>query len=161
MFVRITAVEIMPILKGMVALMLFIVIGVAAAEYQLNSLTLQSTHIRSFNIKRDQGIYSAHILGTSASFSAIYPIASLQHSERQIILKNNSCNLTIPTMILIDVQQSEYWLSRWRKQFVDEAYKTKENFLTYVSEVVTWLKIVNNWTNEQIKHIRQILAGNR
>ncbi len=154
MFVRLTAVEMMPILKGMVALMLFIVIGVAAAEYQLNSLTLQSTYVRSFNIKRDQGIYSAHILGTSASFSAVYPIASLQHSGRHIILKNNSCNFTIPTMILIDVQQAEYWPSRWRKKFVDEAYKTKENLLTYFGEVVAWVKIVNNWTNEQIKHIR-------
>ncbi len=158
MLVRLTAVEMMPILKGIVVLMLFIVIGVAAAEYQLNSLTLQSTHVRSFNIKREQGIYSVHILGKSASVSAVYPIASLQHSGRQIILKNNSCNFTIPTMILIDVQQAEYWLNRWRRQFVDEAYKTKENFLTYFREIVGWLKIFNNWTNEQIKHIRYILA---
>lgn len=150
MFVRLSSQEAAPLLKGVVIVALFILLGIAATEYQLNSLTLRQQEVQAFNISHRYGVYSFHLLGYKINISAVYPIAMLDYNGQQIVVKigDGSRNYAISTVLLINTSTIEYWLTRWGHQFVAEAYKTKQNLVDSMREVADY-----------IIHLRQMLAG--
>ena len=159
MIVPLTRQEMAPLFKGVSLLIVVIIIGVAAAEYQLNNLTLQSSYNRAFNIQRYEGSYLVHILGKEGRFSARYPIAGLVYSNHTIILKNGDGQVAIPTNITVDLRPALYWAEKWKEQFLVEAFRTKESFFHYYREIEPYLVRGREWLKEQVSRITQILAG--
>ena len=153
--------EMKPLLQGIALCFTLVIIGVAAAEYQLNSLTLRSSHNQSFNVTKQQGIYTIYVLGKSERFSGLYAQADFKQSAEKIELKHNLFSVTIPTKIQYNFEPIRHWPETWRKQFVAEAYKTKHSFLGYYHELEPSLTAARLWINDKINRIRQLLAGNR
>ena len=161
MFVSLSKAEMKPLLQGIALCFTLIIIGVAAAEYQLNSLTLRHSHNQSFNLTNQHGMYTIYVLWKSERFSALYSLASFEQSDGEIVLKHSQFSMTIPTMIQYNFEPIRHWPETWRKQFVAEAYKTKQSFLDYYHELEPALKIAHLWVSDKINRIRQLLAGNR
>ena len=150
-----------PLLQGITLCFSLVIIGVAAAEYQLNSLTLRSFHNQSFNITNQQGVYTVYTLGKSATFSAVYPLTAFEQRTGKIVLTHSQFSLTIPTTLQYNVEHLRHWPGTWRKQFVEEAYKTKASFLGYYYELEPSLTAARLWLIDKTNRLRQLLAGSR
>ena len=161
MFISLSKAEMKPLLQGIAFCFTLIIIGVAAAEYQLNSLTLRHSRNQSFNVTNQQGTYTICVLGKSERFSALYSLAAFEHSAGKIVLKSDQFTVTIPTMIQYNFEPLRHWPETWRKQFVAEAYKTKQSFLDCYYELEPSLKTARLWVSDKINRMRQLLAGNR
>jgi len=151
MLVRMPSDEIIILSKGIVAMLLFIMIGVAAAEHQLNDLTLQSSYVRSFNVQRDHGGYSAHILGNGMRINALYPVGTIHNSTNGITLQAGGYRATIPTILHFNIERPIYWLTRWYGQFTDEALRTKENLISYLQVMKPLVDKEIRWLKEQFR----------
>lgn len=152
MFVRLSREEVTPLLKGIMMVVFLILLGIAAAEYQLNSLTLQHQEVQAFNISRRYGAYSFHLLGYKSTISVVYPLAMIEYNGKQIVVnsKEGHSSYAINTVLLLNASQIEYWLTRWGEQFVSEAYNTKRNLANSLHEVADYMI-----------HLRQMLAGSK
>lgn len=140
MFVRLERSDLLCLVRAMAVLMVLVVFGVAAAEHQVNSLTLRNEYVQSFNIRRDQGIYSFYVLGAGEKVNALLPIGSLRTPPNELILKSGSVELAVPTVVHVDTSRAIYWLKLWRKQFVDEAMVTKDNLAMYARHIIPYIE---------------------
>ncbi|HMM20182.1 MAG TPA: hypothetical protein PKA10_05530 [Selenomonadales bacterium] len=122
---------------GSIALLaLFIVVGVAAAEYQLNHLTQRQEYVQAFNIRRDgAGFYSAHLLGQGIKVRGSYPVAAISSTDRALTLARGDARVTVPTAVDIRLEVAGYWLDEWRRQFMTAARKTKADLLGYLGQI--------------------------
>lgn len=131
---RMAMVDVFILGRGFVALMVIVLLGVAAAENQLNDLTQRQDFVQVANIRRDEvdGVYSAYLLGSSYHVRTIYPVASISNTPHSFTLEVAGTRLTVPTVLCFDLQKANYWLALWHQQFVTEAFKTKQELESYL-----------------------------
>jgi len=135
MFINLSKPDILMISRGLVVLVVVIMVGVAAAETQLNSLTHQHEFAQSFCVRRDrQGVYSAYIFGNGGSVSAVYQIAEISN-KREIIVDAAGYRVIIPTRFTLDYKEVLTLIKLWYKQFITEALNTKRTLERYMTEV--------------------------
>ncbi|MDR3565216.1 MAG: hypothetical protein P4N59_27785 [Negativicutes bacterium] len=134
MLLRLAAADAMILGRGLIVLLVVIALGVAIAEKQLNNLTQRQEHLQTASIRRDAaaGTYGLSLLGNDFRFKAIYPVAGLSNTKDSFTLSVGERRWTIPTVIYADLDEIEYWLQVWRRQFVAEVFKTKEALERYL-----------------------------
>lgn len=117
-------------------LAIFIIVGVVAAEYQLNHLTQRQEYVQAFNIRRDgAGFYSAYLLGQGIKLRGLYPVAAISSTDRTLTVVYENTRITVPTAVDISLEVAVYWLEEWRRQFVVAAHKTKADLLGYLDQI--------------------------
>jgi len=148
---RMPAEEVMVLSRGIIAMLVFIIVGVAAAEHQLNDLTMQSPYVRSFNVRRDNGGYTAHVLGKGISISGQIPVGAVRNSSKDITIQVGGGRVTIPTVLYFNIERPIYWLNLWYGQFTDKAFRTKENLIGYLRETGPLVEKQLRWIKEQFR----------
>ncbi len=136
MFVRLAASDAWVICRGLVIFLVVVILGVAVAENQINSLTQQQDCVQVFNIRHGQtGIYTAYVLGNSYSASLVYQVAQVITNDKAIIVEVAGHSFAIPTYVYIDSSKIIIQLNLWVKQFVEEAFRTKHTLEDYMREI--------------------------
>lgn len=148
---RMPAEEVVVLSRGIIAMLVFIMLGVAAAEHQLNDLTMQSPYVRSFNVRRDNGGYSAHVLGNGIRISGQIPVGAIRNSSKDITIQVSGSRVTIPTVLYFNIERPIYWLNVWYGQFTDKAFQTKENLIGYLRETRPLVESQLRWIKEQFR----------
>lgn len=148
---RMPAEEVVILSRGIIAMLVFIMLGVAAAEHQLNDMTMQSPYVRSFNIRRDNGGYAAHVLGNGIRISGQIPVAAIRNSSKDITLQVSGSRVTIPTVLYFNIERPLYWLNVWYGQFTEKAFQTKENLSGYLRETRPLVERQLHWLKEQFR----------
>jgi hypothetical protein len=143
--------EVIVLTRGFIAMLIFIVLGVAAAEHQLNDMTMQSPYVRSFNVRRDSGGYSAHVLGNGININGQFPVGSVYNTAKAITFQSGGNRITIPTVLYFNIERPIYWLNLWYGQFMEEAYRTKENLTGYMRDLKPFLDKELRWLKEQFR----------
>lgn len=124
------------ILRGIIALMLVVLLGVSLAENQLNTLTQRQECVQALNIHRDNtGIYSFYLLGMGYSMRGVYNIARFINTDKEIVIEASGYKLAIPTYLDINYSQIQGVVGAWHKQFVDEAMKFRKSFQECTKEI--------------------------
>ncbi len=132
MFIRLTSSEMVTIFRSLAILLVIVVLGVTTTEKQLNSLTQRQNCVQAFNLKREKtGVYSTYLLGYGYSFNAVYPIAKIDWAGNNLFIETAGQKIAVPTYIYLDSSKLVNWLNIWYKQFVDEAFKTKQSLELY------------------------------
>lgn len=121
------------VVRGFLLLILIVAVGVVIAEKQLNDLTLQEDSVKTLNIKRDEasGVYVIYLLGSSYRLKGIYQLAKIDSQDNALIVASTGRDYTVPMVINIDFEQTRYWLTLWRRQFLREALQTKLTLTEY------------------------------
>jgi hypothetical protein len=136
MFVRLATSDAWVICRGLVIFLFVVVLGVAVAENQINTLTQQQDCVQVFNVRHGQtGIYTAYVLGNSYSVSAVYQVAKVMTNDTAIIVEVTGYSFAIPTYVYIDSKKIILQLDLWVKQFVEEAFRTKHTLEDYMREI--------------------------
>lgn len=148
---RMPAEEVVILSRGIIAMLVFIMLGVAAAEHQLNDMTMQSPYVRSFNVRRENGGYSAHVLGNGIRISGQIPVAAIRNSSKDITLQVSGSRVTIPTVLYFNIERPIYWLNVWYGQFTEKAFQTKENLSGYLREIRPLVEGQLHWLKEQFR----------
>lgn len=128
--------------RGVFLLVLLIMVGVTAAETQLNRLTHRQEFAQAFAVKRDNnGQYAAYLFGNSVKARAVYPVAQVT-DDRQIIVAGGK--LVMPTRVRIDTQAILAKLAAWYQRTIHQAIEVKRLLQQYVAafcgELVQYLK---------------------
>ncbi|MDR3588564.1 MAG: hypothetical protein P4N41_02775 [Negativicutes bacterium] len=137
MLLRLASADAVVLARGLAALLVVIILGVAVTENQLNNLTERQEFAQALNIRRDEavGVYAAYVLGNSYTLRALYPIAGLSSTNNSLTVTAGGKRLTVPTALYADLGQAEYWLVLWRQQFVSEALKTRQALDRYLEQL--------------------------
>lgn len=134
MFNNIEYTDLAKIGQGILALVFVVVLGVIAAETQLNHLTHQHEFAQSFYLMRDNtGQYSTYVFGNSLNFKAVYPVAKIIDNKELLIMIAGH-HFILPVQIDFDSQKIVSVLKMWYKQFISEALFTKQNIHRYLAE---------------------------
>jgi hypothetical protein len=135
MFIRSSPSEMITIAKGLLIMMIAISTGLSAAERQLNTLTQRQDGVQVFNVSRDPGGgYSFCVLGENFAVNAIYPVARVSQSDHGIMIEAAGKKLEMPAYINVDISQGTAMYHLWHKQFMDEAFKCKNDLEKYAEE---------------------------
>lgn len=134
MFNHIEHTDLAKIGQGILALVFVVVLGVIAAETQLNSLTHQHEFAQSFYFMRDNsGQYSTYVFGNSLNLKAVYPVAKII-DNKELLIMIAGYQFSLPIQIDFDSQKIVSTLQIWYKQFIREALFTKQNIHRYLAE---------------------------
>ena len=124
------------IIRGILAALFVVLIGISVADMQINSLTQKHEFGKLMNLRRDprEG-YSAYVFGKSYPLGGVLPLADIRYAGGELMLTTSAFEFRIPFRRSWDVAQYTGWLSVWGKQFVSEAHRTKEALLAYISQI--------------------------
>lgn len=126
---------------GFLALLLFVISGVVAAEAQLNDLTHSQDFVKVLNVKRDNGrTYAAYFFGNGYNVKAAYDIGTISNTEQAVAFDIAGYRATLPLKASTEIAKIEFWLQTWRNQFVTEAVKTKLVFEGYLGQLRPLIK---------------------
>jgi hypothetical protein len=122
--------------RGLAVLAAVVVAGVTVVDAQMNELTQRQEYGQVLNVHRDgAGYYRIAVLGASAAFRAAYPVGTIAGGERSLTIGVGGTSVTVPTVLTVDSGRTLFWLEVWRRQFVDEAFKTKEEMAVLLGEM--------------------------
>lgn len=139
--------------RGLFALLIAIVAGVIVVDMQLNSLTHQHEFVQLLNLRRDpRNGYSAYFFGNSYPIGAVFPLAHIENTSRELIFEAGDITLRMPTKVSFDTTKSIYWLRVWGRQFVEEAYRTKAALTVYIAQL-------HKEASDYVEQIRYLLQG--
>lgn len=139
--------------RGLMALLLTIIIGVTVVDMQLNSLTQRHEFVQSLNLRRDsrEG-YSAYLFGNSYAIGAVFPVARIENTGQELVVKAGQAMFRLPAGVEIDTAAAMRWLRIWGGQFVQEAHRTKAAIHAYAAHV-------HRQAAGYIEHYRYLLQG--
>lgn len=145
MFVRLARTDAVIIGRGLLALALIIVLGVATAESQLNTLTEQRDFVQVFNIRQETaGIYTAYVFGLKRSVSSVATVGTIANTGSTLLIGAAGHTLAVPTGVTIDfsdvLKTAKYWFTLWYGQFIAEAWRTKQELADVAAIIGPYLK---------------------
>jgi len=127
--------------RGILAFVLFVILGLAAADKQINLLTGRADCVQIFNIRRDEaGFYHGYFFGRSAAVRAVFPAGAISSTDRTLTVAAGGRRLTVPTVVYLRFDEAVYWLETWRRQFIAEAYKAKRDLAAYGEQIKPLLR---------------------
>lgn len=122
--------------RGLAVLVFVIAAGVTVVETQMNHLTQRREFAQVLNLRREtSGYYRAYLFGQSWGVRAIYPLGTIANNGRSVTLALGGGRITVPTVLAVDIDRTVYWLEVWRRQFVSEAFKTKEELAVLLEQL--------------------------
>ncbi|BBB92770.1 MAG TPA: hypothetical protein PKA28_02905 [Methylomusa anaerophila] len=128
MFNRLMAHDAAIVARGLLLLLLIIFIGVGVAEHQLAGLTQKSEGSMFFHIGRSKEYrYSVYLFGQGAQLKCLYQVGTISNAGRDLFIKIADKYFVVPTQVEYDMGNFYYWANLWRRQFSDEACKTKQS----------------------------------
>lgn len=121
------------VLRGLLALVILIIVGVNTAEWQMNGLTQRHETVQAFNIKQqDRDYYAFYLFGYSYIVQSDYPLAMINNTDTEIVVVAGTGQWEIPLRLYIDAASGFALLDVWSKQFSEEAMRTKLQMQAYV-----------------------------
>lgn len=127
--------------RGLAILAVIVIAGVTVVETQMNRLTLRQEFVQVASLRRDaDGYWRAYAFGASAGVRAVYPLGTITSTDRTLTAGVNGRSVTMPTVLYMNIDRPLYWLEVWRRQFVTEAFKTREELAVLLSELRPFLK---------------------
>lgn len=92
--------------QGLALLSVMTVLGVMAAEQQINQLTEHQTLVESFNVVRDQdGTYLTYLLGNSYRVAGSYTVGAISNSDKAVYLGIGSKIYIVPYIYSFPAQE--------------------------------------------------------
>lgn len=141
MFQRVAAADMRLIVRGLFILLTIIAIGVGVAEQQLAVLTQRPEQERFFYLGRNEEyMYSVYAFGYGLTLGTLYPFGTLSIAEHRVLLTIADYTVAIPTKIEIDNTRVWYWLDMWYRQFVEEAFASKNKLINYWGQLQPQVK---------------------
>jgi hypothetical protein len=158
MFVRLTRNDAVVVSRGLLALAIIIVLGVAAAESQLNTLTEQSEFVKAFNIRQEAaGAYTAYMFGQQRSVSSAVTVGTIANAGSTLLIGVGGHNLAVPTATTLDLSDvvltAKHWLDLWYGQFIAEAWRTKQELAEIAAFVTPYLKSLSAIAITQLQRL--------
>jgi hypothetical protein len=122
--------------RGLALLAVIVVAGVIIVETQLNRLTQRQEFAQALGLRREaDGCWRAYALGASAGMQAVYPVGIIASTDRSLTIGLTGRSVTLPTLLSMNIDRPLYWLEVWRRQFVTEAFKTKEELEALIGQL--------------------------
>ena len=80
-----------------------------------------------------EGTYTAYAFGNAYALRALFPVAGVSNTDECLTIEGAGKRWVLPTRVRADWREAAYWLGVWRRQFVTEAFKTKQILMKEVS----------------------------
>lgn len=113
--------------RGLAILAVIVVAGVTVVETQMNRLTQRQEFSQTLGLRREaDGYWRAYALGAGIGLRAVYPVGTIASSDNSLTIGLGGRTVTLPTVLSMNIDWPLYWLEVWRRQFIAEAIKTKE-----------------------------------
>lgn len=143
--------------RGLLLLLTIIVVGVMAAETQLNNLTKRSDFVQFLNVRRTFDSYCFYVFGSSYKLSAMKYLGGLSNTDTDITYQTDDKKFVIPTKMAIEADAVWQWAVLERQHVVSELQNQKkvmyyysEKLRSYLHDIVYKIKI---WQKELMYEI--------
>jgi hypothetical protein len=115
--------------RGLALLSVMTVLGVMAAEQQINQLTERQTFVQSFNVvRKSDGTYLTYLLGDSYRVARSYNVGVISNSDKAVYLGVGSTVYIVPYIYSFPVQE-----------YFDELYQLSYSWKPNLYKVKRWL----------------------
>ncbi len=96
----------MIIFRGLFFLLVMILLGVGAAQQQINSLTQWQENLWAFSLTHNpRGFYTLNIDGSVYELSALYPVGEIINNEGNVTVKIMKYRIEIPKYIELNCKE--------------------------------------------------------
>lgn len=89
--------------QGIILLLVIIIIGVMAAETQLNHLTKRAEFAQFMNVRHTTDHYCFYVFGNRYQISAMQYIGAISNTDSQFIYQSGTKKFIIPTKLAISL----------------------------------------------------------
>jgi len=126
--------------RGFVALVLIVVLGVVAAESQLDRLTGRQDFGELLNVRREAiaGVYSLYLLGTGYQLKSLYSVAEVSNTDHSLSVKVAGSNFTVPTVFYVDLDG--FFAEGWKDKLVVRVLSSRQVLGEYLAPYSTKLR---------------------
>ena len=91
--------------QGIILLLVIIIVGVMAAETQLNHLTKRAEFAQFMNVRHTTDHYCFYVFGNRYQVGAIQYIGEISNTDSQLIYQSGTKKLIIPTKLAISLDE--------------------------------------------------------
>jgi hypothetical protein len=129
--------------RGIVIFTVAVIVGVVAADNQVNCLTARNDFGQALNIRREtDGFYRAYVFGQNWGLKTVYPVGAITSGDDALTVTVSGQRLTVPTAARFNLERTIYWLDVWRRQFVAAAWRTRQELAGYREQLQPFIHYI-------------------
>ena len=104
--------------QGIILLLVIIIIGVMAAETQLNHLTKRAEFAQFINMRHTTDHYCFYVFGNRYQFGAVQYLGEISNTDNQLVYQSGTQKFVIPTKLAISLDEIFASAIKWEKRLL-------------------------------------------